>query len=107
MNPPAPELLATAGEVAALARDLRSSPVLALDTEFHGERSYTPRLMLVQLATRDRVVLVDPLGGGDLGALFRAVRDSGTLVVGHAIKHDLLLLARGYDVLPRRVLDTQ
>ena len=37
------------------------APRYALDTEFHRERSYYPKLALVQLAWADELVLIDPL----------------------------------------------
>src|SRR5438552_724625 len=55
-------ILSTVDEVRALGVELATVSELALDTEFHGEHRYTPELMLVQIATRDQLVLVDRLG---------------------------------------------
>mgnify|MGYP002631740312 CR=1 FL=1 len=81
---------------------------LAIDTEFHGERTYIPRLMLLQLATEDQIFLIDPLADVDLCALFTAiVQPGGPLVVGHALHNDLeIVYLRGGHLLPR-VFDTQ
>jgi ribonuclease D len=40
---------------------LADEPRYALDTEFHRERSYHPKVALVQLAWPSGIALVDPL----------------------------------------------
>ena len=62
-----PEALAQTCERVARA------PRVALDTEFHTEKSYTPHLMVVQLLFDDGVALVDPLALRDLRPLVDAL----------------------------------
>ena len=104
-------MVSTAADLDALCARLATEPEIALDTEFHGEKSYWPKLMLLQLATRSEIVLVDPLaqeiGVAALGRLFEAIRAGGALVVGHAISNDLDILLRASQRLPVRVFDTQ
>jgi hypothetical protein len=45
----------------ALIDRLRTEPRYALDTEFHRERTYFPKLALMQFATDEETCLVDPL----------------------------------------------
>ena len=78
---------------------------VALDTEFHTEKSYTPHLMVVQLLFDDGVALVDPLALRDLRPLVDAL--AGARVVGHALSSDLRILADAFETLPREVYDTQ
>lgn len=110
MAPPL-RIISTAVELDALCVRLAAAPEIALDTEFHGEKSYWPKLMLVQLATRSEIVLVDPLakeiGVAELGRLLEAIRGGGALVVGHAVSHDLEILLRASRCLPVRAFDTQ
>ena len=56
------ELIDTNAELEASCRHLSSADVLTVDTEFIRENTYYPRLCLVQLASDDHVVAVDPLG---------------------------------------------
>jgi ribonuclease D len=91
----------------AMLDHLAESPRVALDTEFHGERSYLPHLMLLQLATERRLFLVDPLAGLDVGAVFRQLAERQTLVVGHALQGDLEIVALGHEVVFPRLWDTQ
>lgn len=78
---------------------------VAIDTEFHRERTYYPRLALVQIAWEGGLALVDPLAV-DVAGLAK-VFDSGTLVVLHAADQDLEVLQRACQSLPKRIFDTQ
>ncbi|HAN30131.1 MAG TPA: hypothetical protein DCQ06_00905 [Myxococcales bacterium] len=97
----------TQAQVDELSARLRQASTVALDTEFHGERSYTPHLMLIQLATDDGLWLVDPRADVDLRGLFETLADGGPQVVGHALHNDLEILALRYDIVMKRVFDTQ
>ena len=49
-----------------LVDELSDEPRYALDTEFHRERTYYPRLALVQIAWPGGLALVDPTAGWSL-----------------------------------------
>jgi ribonuclease D len=99
------EMVASPAELEALCARVRSAPRIGLDTEFHNERSYTARLMVVQIAFDDGAVIVDPLALSDLSSLAHAFCE--TLVVGHALSSDLKIFADRFDIVPARVFDTQ
>jgi ribonuclease D len=80
-------------------------PRYALDTEFHRERTYYPKLALIQLAWPDEVVVVDPLAV-DPYAL-RPLIESDAMAVLHAADQDLEVLSVACDRLPARLWDTQ
>lgn len=98
-------LVDTPESLAALTERVRRAPRVALDTEFHNERSYTAQLMVVQLAFEDGVAIVDPIALRDLQPLFDALAQ--TEIVGHALSSDLRIIAEDYDTLPRAAFDTQ
>lgn len=77
----------------------------ALDTEFHRERTYYPRLALLQLAWPGGLVLVDPLAL-DLKPL-AAVLDGPGVAVLHAADQDLEVLSRACGTVPAQLFDTQ
>lgn len=77
----------------------------ALDTEFHGERSYFPKLALIQIGWREQVALVDPLAV-DVGPL-ASLLDGPGLMVAHAGDQDLAILERACGTTPNRLFDTQ
>ena len=89
----------------ALITRVTTARRVAIDTEFHNERSYTAALMVVQLAFDDGVAIVDPLALADLSPLFDAL--AHTEVVGHALSSDIRIIAEDYGTLPRSAFDTQ
>ena len=89
----------------ALCERIRGEPRVGLDTEFHNERAYTARLMVMQIAFPDRVAIVDPLEITDIAPLIDAL--SATLVVGHALSGDFKIFADRFNRVPPQVFDTQ
>jgi ribonuclease D len=77
----------------------------AIDTEFHRERTYFPRLALVQIAWDDDLVLIDPLAV-DVGRLGPVFATEATAVM-HAAGQDIEVLDHACGAAPRSILDTQ
>jgi ribonuclease D len=106
-----PEVVTTEGGLASLVDRLEGTPAYALDTEFHRERTYWPRLALVQVAWgsapegQQHVALIDPLAV-DPGPLAQ-VLTGRSVMVAHAATQDLEVLARACSVLPAKLFDTQ
>lgn len=98
-------IVETPEQLDGLAARIAAEPLIAMDTEFHNERSYAARLMVVQLVVDGEVALVDALRIGNLRPLATAV-SAGT-VVGHALSSDLRIFADRYDLLPASAFDTQ
>jgi ribonuclease D len=95
-----------------LVDELVEMPRYALDTEFHRERTYYPKLALIQVAwwpngtnEQQELVLIDPLDIDvtDLERLF----DSDSLCVIHAAQQDLDVLTHAVGSVPKRMFDTQ
>ena len=89
----------------AVVDTLLGQPRYAMDTEFHRERTYFPKLALLQLAWPGEIVLVDPLAV-DLGSL-RSLFASDVLAVLHAAQQDLDVLTHAIGCVPSRMFDTQ
>jgi ribonuclease D len=97
-------------EPAALAERVAAWPAgtpVAIDTEFVRERTYYPRLCLIQAALGGDIVLVDALAITDGGALAREIAGSGRRKLLHAARQDIeaLLPLTGVPLAP--VFDTQ
>ena len=93
-----------------LVDTLLACPRYALDTEFHRERTYFPKLALVQVAWLDeslgqQVALIDPLAV-DVHAL-APLLTSDVLCVIHAAQQDLDVLTHAAGAVPARMFDTQ
>lgn len=95
----------TQPEFEALIDRLCAEPRYALDTEFHRERTYFPKLALMQFAANGETALVDPLAV-DLAAL-RRLFASDTVAVLHAAQQDLDVLTHSCGAVPARMYDTQ
>jgi ribonuclease D len=98
-------LVTTDDGFAAVIDALRDQPSYALDTEFHRERTYYPKVALVQLAWDGGLAMIDPLAV-DL-APFAAILDGDGLAVLHASDQDLEVLEIACGTIPKRLLDTQ
>ena len=74
--PNLPEQIVTQpNELEECCRYLSTCPQLGFDTEFVGEDSYHPHLCLVQVATEDRLILIDPLTIGPLNDFWKLIVD--------------------------------
>ncbi len=99
------DLVNTPAALAELCARITAAPRIGLDTEFHTEKHFTPKLMVVQVAFDDAVAIVDPLALADLRPLAEAL--AGAKVVGHALSSDLRILEDAFATLPRDAYDTQ
>lgn len=92
-------------ELDSIADELREAEILAVDTEFHRERTYFAQLALVQVAWAGQVVLIDPLAV-DITPLAGALSGGATIVM-HAARQDLEVLERACGSVPTGLVDTQ
>lgn len=93
--------------LADLCAALADASWVALDTEFMRERTYFARPCLIQLATADLIVLVDPLALEDVGPLLAALSRRALVKVLHAARQDLELFFDLTGKVPGPVFDTQ
>jgi ribonuclease D len=106
--PDQPEQLVTRPEeLAACCEHLAACRQFGLDTEFVGEDSYHPRLCLVQVATPERLFLIDPLSVGPLDAFWKLVIDPANLVVVHAGREEVRLCRLWAGQTPGNLFDLQ
>jgi ribonuclease D len=102
---PSTRFLRTDAALQAVLPGLLASEKLYLDTEFHTERSYHPKLMLVQLrGDEGEIFLVDPFGV-DLSLLRPLIEQ--VPVVLHGGQMDVQILRRVVGAAPQRIFDTQ
>lgn len=94
----------TQHELEALVEELSDAPRLAIDTEFHRERTYWPQCALVQIGWGDDRALVDPLAV-DIRAMAPLL--AGRTIVMHAAGQDLEVFQRSIGAVPEDLFDTQ
>ncbi len=102
---PAPRWVADAASLDAVIEELLPEPRYAVDTEFHRERTYYPKLALLQVGWSGGIALIDPLAV-DVAPFARVLAGEG-LALFHAAQQDLEVLQRATGILPRRMFDTQ
>lgn len=100
-----PEPITTRRKLSAMVADASDADAYALDTEFHRERTYYPRLALVQIAWHDQLAVIDPLAV-PIAHLAKLLDGEG-LAVLHAAEQDLEVLYHECGTRPRRIFDTQ
>jgi ribonuclease D len=76
-------------ELSGLARALESQSLIGVDTEFLRERTFFPKLCLLQLSANGGIWCVDTLRGGSLEPLVNALTAPQTRKVIHAARQDL------------------
>jgi len=94
---------------AELAARLRAAPPrVGLDTEFVRERTWWPKLALVQVALEGGdILLVDALAPGIPEVLAPMLADPAVLKVMHSASEDLVALKHTCGVVPAPLFDTQ
>jgi ribonuclease D len=92
-------------DLKTLLDGLMTETRVALDTEFHREKTYFPRLALVQLAWSDGLAIVDPLSCD--ARMLSQIFGPDHLIVLHAAQQDLDVLSHAIGVIPHQIFDTQ
>ncbi len=99
--------ISTYEELSAFCERAARFDAIAVDTEFLRERTYHPRLCLVQVATPDECVVIDVIAIDNLAPLAILMRDEGTVKVFHACSQDMEVLNYTLGALPAPIFDTQ
>ncbi len=86
---------------------LQRAPYLCVDTEFMREKTYYPKLCLLQLASSDEVFCIDPLQIDDLTPILDLLYQPDVLKVLHAAKQDLEIFYHLRGSVPAPLYDTQ
>src|ERR1700720_3836966 len=107
MSNPSEELVSTPEELAACCAHLATCPQIGFDTEFVGEDTYHPRLCLIQVATPERLILIDPLTAGPLDEFWKLITDPARLVVVHAGREEVRLCRLWTGQAPGNLFDLQ
>jgi len=101
------ELIETPAALSGLFGDLSSETLLAVDTEAASFHRYRDRVYLLQVSSRRRTAVVDPLAVRDLGALGQLLADPRVEIVFHDADYDLRLLEQEYGFRATRLFDTR
>lgn len=81
---------------------------ITVDTEFIRDKTYFPRLCLVQIAGSDQAAIIDPLAPGiNLEPLFALLQKPDLVKVFHACRQDIEIFYLLSGAIPVNIFDTQ
>jgi len=81
---------------------------VTVDTEFLREKTFYPKLCLIQMACPSDELIIDPLADGiDLAPFFVLMADTSTVKVFHSARQDIEIMHYMGDVIPKPLFDTQ
>lgn len=79
----------------------------AVDTEFMREKTYYPKLCLIQIAINDVIACIDPFAIKDFQPMLDLFTDPDVVKVLHSVSQDMEVFLHTFDCLPTPVYDTQ
>ena len=101
-------LLTTTSELAAFCDAHKDTAFVTVDTEFMRERTYWPKLCLIQLGGPTETVAVDPLAKDiNLQPLFDLLANPKVMKVFHAARQDIEIFYNLTGQVPTPMFDTQ
>src|ERR1700710_1601194 len=102
------ELTTSTDALAAFCARAQKFDFVTVDTEFLRETTYWPKLCLLQAATTEEAVLVDPLAPGlDLSPFFVLLANDKLTKVFHAARQDIEIFVKLAGKVPVNIFDTQ
>src|SRR3569832_2527583 len=102
------ELTTTTDALAKFCARATQYDFVTVDTEFLRETPYWPKLCLLQAASLDEAILVDPLADGlSLQPFFDLLANPKIVKVFHAARQDIEIFVKLSGSVPKNVFDTQ
>lgn len=106
------QVITTTDDLLIYIKSIQHCQWLALDTEFIRERTYYPKLCLVQIAAHDKdgklqLACIDPLEIEDISALLDLLNNTNIIKVLHAAHQDLEIFNYLSGQVPQPIFDTQ
>ena len=101
-------LITNSSDVADFCDRASSSEFVTVDTEFIREKTYWPILCLIQIATREEAVAIDPLADGiNLEPVFELLQNEKVLKIFHSASQDMQIMFNATGEMVAPVFDTQ
>jgi ribonuclease D len=95
-------------ELTAFCKDVSGEDYLTFDTEFIRDKTYFPKLCLIQIAGKENSAIVDPLAKDiDLAPVFELLQNPKITKVFHAARQDIEIFYLLSKKIPAPIFDTQ
>jgi len=104
---PVYELIETQSDLENFANSLRRRRVIAVDMEADSMYHYKEKVCLLQIATRESNVIIDPLKISDLSSLIPAFGRGDIQKIFHGADYDMRSLYRDFGIEVHNLFDTQ
>ena len=102
------QYIETAEALHTFCQTMKQADWVAMDTEFLREKTYYPKFCLLQIATLEWVVCIDPIAlEGQMDELFAIINDPSIIKVLHSCRQDVEIFYQLSGKLPKPVYDTQ
>ncbi|MBJ7576341.1 ribonuclease D [Devosia sp. MC532] len=102
------DIIVSTEALAAFCERAAQYEFVTVDTEFLRETTYWPRLCLIQVATNDEAVLIDPLAPDiKLAPFFTLLANPDVTKVFHAARQDVEIFVKLTGAVPNNIFDTQ
>lgn len=102
------DMIVSTDVLAAFCTRAAGFDYVTVDTEFLRETTYWPKLCLIQAATEDEAVLIDPLAPGlDLAPFYVLLANEKVRKVFHAARQDIEIFVKATGKVPLNIFDTQ
>jgi ribonuclease D len=91
-----------------ICEELQLEKYITVDTEFLREKTYYPKLCLIQIASENTEFAVDPLAEKmDLSPLFEIFANENIIKVFHSARQDIEIILKLSGFVPKPLFDTQ
>ena len=101
-------LLTTTSELNQACAQFQTSRYVTIDTEFLREKTFWPKLCLIQIAMPGFEALIDPLAEGiDMSGFFEILKNPDILKVMHGCRQDIEIFHKEAGIIPSPMMDTQ
>ncbi len=106
---PARMRIATSSQdLSSACQRLSTSEFVTVDTEFMREQTFWPQLCLIQIASPEEALIVDPMAQGiDLAPFWALMANERIVKVFHAARQDIEIVYAKTGLVPHPVFDTQ
>ena len=95
-------------ELTEICSKLQKSEILSIDTEFIREKTYWPKLCLIQVYNGFEKIIIDPLSSDiDLKPFFKILNNKEILKIFHSGRQDIEIFYNLTKKIPKNVYDTQ
>jgi ribonuclease D len=101
-------MITTTAELKIFCDEVRDGEYITVDTEFLRDKTYFPKLCLLQIASPEHAAIIDPLAADiDLSPVGELMQKKDLVKVFHAARQDIEIFYLLWNKVPVPMFDTQ